>query len=210
MFNDQEKFFYSESQLVDFVIIEEGLEQLFQYASEIIEFTKDRRDSLLKEKNVLKDISRDEEGFCEGSFDTYFCNEELNWDENLNFIGPSILLLSLYVFVEKSLKNLCYSFTDGSRSTTIPKGTRFKVKTISGKSIIESSMLYLIDTKKFQFDIPLHLNEELEKIRILRNDFAHGDWENVRENIKTFQISNTFKNAGELFKNIERGMIVES
>ena len=40
----------------------------------------------------------------------------------------------------------------------------------------------------------------MEEIRILRNNFAHGDWENVQKNLSSIEINDAFLIRGFEFK----------
>ena len=113
------KYFQSRTGLIDFVAIEEELDQLEDYSTQLLNFSKQR----LKFLN-LKYSKKNYDYAEEQDIDT---DEILKWTESTNFIGPSIFLLSLYFFTEKSLKNLCYSFTEGTKHWQVPMGERFKV-----------------------------------------------------------------------------------
>ena len=115
-------------------------------------------------------------------------------------------LVSLYMLVEKSLKNLCYSFTENATSWHVKKGVRFKVPKSNKESNIDASLKYLLNTKKFNFIVPQELENILERIRVLRNDFAHGDWANVEQTIKDIDVDECFEAVSELFFSIEDGM----
>ena len=190
--------FESKTGLIDFVAIEEEFIQLQEYVDEILNFTEQKYKIIQNENNSRNFRSAED-------FDVYY-DEERKWEENVFFIGPSMSLVSLYLFVEKSLKNLCYSFTENSTSWYVEKGVRFKVPKKHDESIIEASLKYLLNTEKFKFKISDDVLKILEKVRVLRNDFSHGDWENVRIIISEINIIGTFSLVGKLFEQIENGM----
>ena len=192
------KYFQSRTGLIDFVAIEEELDQLEDYSTQLLNFSKQR----LKFLN-LKYSKKNYDYAEEQDIDT---DEILKWTESTNFIGPSIFLLSLYFFTEKSLKNLCYSFTDGTKHWQVPMGERFKVSQKKNESIVEASIRYLKETGKFNFDLNPETLSLFEEIRVLRNNFAHGDWENVHKNLSLIKIDDAFKIVAEIFIQIEEGM----
>ena len=193
------KYFQSKTGLIDFVAIEEELDQLEDYSTQLLNFSKQRLEFL-----NLKYSKKNYEYAEEDDLDT---DEILKWTESTNFIGPSIFLLSLYFLTEKSLKNLCYSFTKGTKYWQVPEGERFKVSQKKNESIVEASILYLKETKKFNFELNSKTLSLFEEIRILRNNFAHGDWENVQKNLSSIEINDAFKIVADIFVQIEDGMV---
>ena len=193
------KYFHSKTGLIDFVAIEEELDQLEDYSTQLLNFSKQRLEFL-----NLKYSKKNYEYAEEDDLDT---DEILKWTESTNFIGPSIFLLSLYFLTEKSLKNLCYSFTEGTKHWQVPEGERFKVSQKKNESIVEASIRYLKETKKFNFELNSKTLSLFEEIRILRNNFAHGDWENVQKNLSSIEINDAFKIVADIFVQIEDGMV---
>tara|TARA_B100001559_G_C16392882_1_gene572093 strand:- start:442 stop:1032 length:591 start_codon:yes stop_codon:yes gene_type:complete len=193
------KYFQSKTGLIDFVAIEEELDQLEDYSTQLLNFSKQRLEFL-----NLKYSKKNYEYAEEDDLDT---DEILKWTESTNFIGPSIFLLSLYFLTEKSLKNLCYSFTEGTKHWQVPEGERFKVSQKKNESIVEASIRYLKETKKFNFELNSKTLSLFEEIRILRNNFAHGDWENVQKNLSSIEINDAFKIVADIFVQIEDGMV---
>ena len=193
------KYFQSKTGLIDFVAIEEELDQLEDYSTQLLNFSKQRLEFL-----NLKYSKKNYEYAEEDDLDT---DEILKWTESTNFIGPSIFLLSLYFLTEKSLKNLCYSFTEGTKHWQVPEGERFKVSQKKNESIVEASIRYLKETKKFNFELNSKTLSLFEEIRILRNNFAHGDWENVQKNLSSIEINDAFKIVADIFVQIEDGML---
>ena len=193
------KYFQSKTGLIDFVAIEEELDQLEDYSTQLLNFSKQRLEFL-----NLKYSKKNYEYAEEDDLDTV---EILKWTESTNFIGPSIFLLSLYFLTEKSLKNLCYSFTEGTKHWQVPEGERFKVSQKKNESIVEASIRYLKETKKFNFELNSKTLSLFEEIRILRNNFAHGDWENVQKNLSSIEINDAFKIVADIFVQIEDGMV---
>ena len=191
-----EKIYITRSGLIDFVAIEEDLFQLHQYVKKMLKFTSieySKAEAQYKESKTAEELD-------------YFGDEKYRWENNTHFLCPAMSLVSLYMLVEKSLKNLCYSFSENSTSWYVEKGVRFKVPKSNKESNIDASLKYLLNTKKFKFTIPQDLEDILERIRVLRNDFAHGDWENVEKTIKRIDVDKCFEAVSDLFFSIEDGM----
>jgi len=187
--------FHTSTGLVDFVIIEEQLRQLADYSDALAKFSEGQ---LLDLKAEYPDYNRDD---CDyEAFETIW-----NLKENVEFVTPAMLLMTLYVFFEKSLKTLCYSFKDGHSDYEIPKGTRFKTPGKNYESIIDSQLRYLREHCGFTFELNDDEIDLLDTCRNVRNDFAHGDWHNVRSTIDTLKIGNILHLISAVFDKIERG-----
>lgn len=193
------KYFVSQTGLIDFVVIEEEFDQLHEYLSEVLIFTEQK----LKDINIT---SLRPETLPAEQLDWEWIEKD-RWEDNFTFFCPSMTLVSLYLFVEKSLKNLCYSFSEVSNDWKIRKNVRFKVPKKNTESIIEASLSYLLKTKKFKFKVSPEMISILDKTRTLRNNFAHGDWENVREMIDEVEVNYCFRIVGNLFEQIEAGLV---
>lgn len=196
------QLFHSESGLIDFVSIEEDLLQLADYSRETLEYTKKKYNSIKfddKEKYLESDLSAED-------YDVHF-EYVYNWEDNMVFLSPSLVMVSLYLFTEKSLKDLCYSFTPGTKDWRVPVDERFKVPKKHNESIVDASLKYLCSSEKFSFEIDQSYYDIFEKIRLLRNNFAHGDWENVRKILAEISVEQGFKIVSQLFYIIEKGMI---
>lgn len=129
-----------------------------------------------------------------------------NWEENVGFVTPTLLLVALYILGEKSLKNLCYSFTEGTSFYEIPKGERFKVRPKADESNIDAQLRYLVEECGFTFQLDDHERDLLDTCRKLRNDFAHGDWANVRSALDKVSFKNALNLMSAMFTKIETGM----
>jgi len=107
---------------------------------------------------------------------------------------------------EKSLKNLCYSFTEGTPSYEIAEGERFKVRTKIDESNIDAQLRYLIEECGFSFQLNNQEINLLDMCRKLRNDFAHGDWQNVRSALDEVSFNGALILMSAIFTKIENGI----
>ena len=191
-----DKLFESSTGLIDFVAIEEEFFQLQDYVTQLQLFTEQRSATI----ELIKKRNSD-------NISSLPVDHDIRWRENAEFLAPAMAVVSLYLFTEKCLKNLCYSFTEGSANWYVEEGVKFKVPKKHTESIIEASLRYLNEQVDFNFSISPDVLELLEQNRILRNDFAHGDWENVKRVIGILDIDVMFRKIALLFEQIENGMI---
>ena len=184
--------FESSSGFLPFVVIESDLLQLADYSRETLENTKKKYDSLKSnDKSDWQDPEIDYLHF---------------WEDNLSFLAPSMVLVLIYLFTEKSLKDLCYYFTPGVKHVVVPAGEKFKVPKKHNESIVDASLRYLCELDEFSFELDDSYSIVFEKVRLLRNNFAHGDWENVRIILSEISVKKGIEIISNLFRTIEQGM----
>ena len=179
--------------LVDFVIIEEELRQFATYADAINTFS-------LQKLNELKEEHPDYEVDWEDG------ERVLRWQRNVRFVTPATLLMTSYVLFEKSLKNLCYSFTKGTQDYQIPIGERFKVKPRQNESTIDAQLRYLTEKCKFEFVLSDDENRMIFASGFVRNAYAHGDWETVEALLPEIDLTEVLRVMSNVFRKIEDGM----
>ena len=80
------------------------------------------------------------------------------------------------------------------------------MKQVKGESSLEASLRYLIEEAGFDLADTTPLSPLLDRCRQIRNDFAHGDWENVQDAIQEINLVSAFGAASDLFTQIENGM----
>lgn len=183
--------FRSSTGLIDFVIIESEFLRFAEYGTALSRFSKRRLANAMK---------REKDG------DDPYSEESLNWKENVEVLTPTLSLVALYMLSEKCLKNLCYSFTEGSANYEVGAGERFKIKTRNGESIFDAQMRYLMEGCNFKFEVDSNEKELLELCRRLRNDFAHGDWLSVKHAIEKVTFGVALRVMSSIFSKIENGM----
>lgn len=218
MNTSQDILFKSSTSLVNFIIIEENLSQLYEYCYETLHFTEDKLTKLNSE--IKKHASNHDNSDYLSEDDLLFDSDTYieglenlvipQWQENFDFIAPSMFLVMLWIFLEKSLKDLSYSYTEGSLSVEIPAGEKFKIKVKDKESIIDASFRYLKDNNGFKFELDNDVYNLLNICRVVRNDFAHGDWINVKESIKKIELDEAFRTVSSIFYAIENGLPASS
>ena len=84
-------------------------------------------------------------------------------------------------------------------SLEIPADVRFKVKKRRDQSQIEANLHFLVDEIGIDFDLRSDIVELLELTRRVRNNFAHGDWAAVREDLDSLDAQTSFELVALLF-----------
>jgi hypothetical protein len=184
----REGLFETSSGLIDFVVITEELQQIATYADSVLTFTSQKLNELKEEFPVYED---DWEGG----------EQVLKWESNVRFVTPATLLMTFYVFFEKSLKNLCYSFTRGTRDYEIPLGERFKIKP-KNESNVEAQIRYLREDCGFEFTLSDDESRMIRRSAEIRNDYAHGDWNKVKIALREVDLTDVLRVVSNIFREL--------
>ena len=104
------------------------------------------------------------------------------------FLPPTMVVVSVYIFLEKALKDLCYCMSQQGLTSPymlvgVPAGEKFKVKKARNESQIDATLRFLNDRLTVKVILPPTVADGLENARVLRNAYAHGDWEEVRDSL---------------------------
>ncbi len=116
------------------------------------------------------------------------------WRDTQNFLTRTSCLVLLLSFTERCLKYLCIRL--GPNSTK-------KVKRIKDKSSIASYMCYLQETCEIPFEEPKEFQYIEQTAREIRNQFAHGDWDELRISGIEIHLKKAFTAVATLFSVIE-------
>lgn len=198
--------FFNTTDLRPFYIIEKEMKQLNSYCELTIRSTKTKTEEM---KNQLKDFQsgniKEEQKYEDSEYpvdwdmvyeDIEF-NEIPSWDDNVSFIAPSMSLVLLHIFIEKSLHQLCVDFY-APKKPVIKKNEK--------ESVIQSKLRFLKEECNFNFNIEDDIFILLNKCRIIRNRFAHGDWKIIKSTINSINLFDAFRNVTNLFDSIEVGI----
>ena len=124
------------------------------------------------------------------------------WKDNYYFLTPANILVLLYFNTEKSLKNLCIKLNIEKKNVI-----NLRLKPSNNTSKIEEAFKYLNEKCDVEYipsdDVRLHLKE----INKIRNNFAHGDWNLLKEKITKIDLIKSFKVASSIFEDIEKSFI---
>lgn len=139
-----------------------------------------------------------------------FAEEEINSSDQIyNFLAPAMSMVALYIFIEKALKDLCWWYGEMKRnngvlprSMEIPAGERFKVKKSRNESQIDANLEFLTAELEIDFRLEEDIATAIELSRNIRNNFAHGDWQNVRANLNKLSVQRSLEITALLFSNL--------
>lgn len=191
--------FRSSSGSIEFIIIEDEMEKLNDYcvvstgAVQVIldkYQTQAKLYSSGKEKLVHQEIGDVTSEALMGLEDV----EIPKWEHMHSFLAHATCLLLLHVFVEKSLKSLCSVYAPNNSHSA---------RQIKGLSMVDSYIKYLKETCSINVIEPEDSIFLRENIRKIRNDFAHGDWDNVEETTKKVSLRHSFETITMLLESIE-------
>jgi hypothetical protein len=118
------------------------------------------------------------------------------WQSTYSFITKATCLLMLSAFLEKSLWAICKGIAPHGRAFS-RSGKR------GGESEVGHYLRFLHDECGLAFTEPPESIAARESCRHIRNDFAHGDWDKVRERVATVQPREAFRAVAVLLKNVE-------
>ncbi len=146
----------------------------------------------------FEDINEDDENSNPTS--QWFGPEDIVsiWKDNLYFITPATVLILLYFYTEKHLKELCKIYDkefDGKK--------KFRLQSSFKESKIEGSFKYLRDKCNISFFPDDKIKNTLKHINTIRNNFAHGDWDEIKNNIEKISVKECFKISSSIFSKIE-------
>ncbi|MBN3945132.1 MAG: hypothetical protein HWQ38_00995 [Nostoc sp. NMS7] len=114
------------------------------------------------------------------------------WEDTIHTVSRATCILLLSAFLEHSLKLLCAEFTPG-----------VQVKKLKRASDIDSYLAHLKHQGGLQFQEYTDTLELRNVIRKVRNDFAHGTWDNVRINLAQLNLRDAFGTVSNLLYKIE-------
>ena len=103
-----------------------------------------------------------------------------------------VVMLSAYT--EKSLKVLCSSLSSDENP---------KPKKNPGESKIAAFLRFLRKDCSIDFDEPATSFQIREECRKVRNSFAHGDWDTLKDLVKEINLREAFRAVSDLLYAIE-------
>jgi hypothetical protein len=198
--------FHSSDGLITFVVIEEEMAQLNDYCLLCLNGVSKRISELGQEYRELQSGERRivDPDFGDATTDAawYISDVELlRWQDTQEFLVQAMCLLLMSAFTEKSLKSLCSDFA--LSSSVHPK-------MIKGQSKTSSYLHFLRESCNLTFDEPRESLAIRERCRRLRNSFAHGEWEDVRQEVAQISLQRAFFATTTLFQSIEKAYLSRS
>lgn len=181
---------------IEFLMIEDDMSQLNNYCRMFLNATD-------QEINSAEHWVRNAEGVTarnadgeELDFMDYevrdIAQEHLDaWQDTGSFLARANCLLLLACFTEKSLVSLCRDL--GSR---VPRPK-------PGNSKVSTCIDFLREVCGVAFDEPDASIRIREQCRLLRNSFAHGEWDECRKLVGEVDLEQAFKAVSSLLSTIE-------
>lgn len=115
------------------------------------------------------------------------------WEDTQDFMVRAMCLILLSAFTEKGLKSLCVAFA--------PEGVRQPEKFPQGK--VATYLQFLSNECAINFDEPPEAASLRRRCQEIRNDFAHGDWDDVRDQVSGVSLRESFAAIASLMYEIE-------
>ena len=182
-----------------FVSIEEEMAQLNNFGVILMDATEQRLRLASEALDTLNaghlPSGLEEYGEWQGELGDSFELEVSVWEDTLGFVSKATVLLLLHILTEKGLKDLC-SYNEevtGDKLGRKPPST----------SKIDHCLTYL----QTAWDVPIDEPPEGAGLRSLtariRNNFAHGDWDKVREAVVPVGLVTAFRTVAALFASLE-------
>ena len=181
----------------EFWLIATKMAQLNDYCVLCLQQTSRHLDQLHKQFKDLqsgKDRILTEYGDFTGETIDYLEEQIPTWKDSYKFISRATCLILLLAFIERSLKLLCKALSPSDAFTPKRKGNESKIAIYTR---------YLQDTCKVAFFEPEESVSILNKCRKARNLFAHGDWDELRNEIAQIELRSAFGTVAELLYVIE-------
>lgn len=191
--------FQSQSFMVSFVVIQEEMEQLHDYCLLCLEAIDKKFSSLNKDlsdyRSGKKFAEAPEIGDVTGLMIDGLVHLEIpRWSDTQGFLVKAMCLLLLSSFLERSLKSLSCDFSPSRAEPNIPKTSRGKAA---------DYIHYLQEDCGLSFDEPESSMAVRKNCQRIRNDFAHGDWDAVRQRITGQSLRAAFDAYSILLREIE-------
>jgi hypothetical protein len=125
-----------------------------------------------------------------------------NLQSTLNFYVPANQLILLNIFLEKSLKMLCFEYSHKNDSKVFG-GHKEEIKLLKGKSKIVTYINFIEKSLNLRLSIENKINLIDSNLRKIRNSFVHGDWEDVEKLLKNIDLNEYLISISDVFKEIE-------
>ncbi len=202
------KLFRTNSGIVEYVVIEEELNDLFDFCILLQKSTLKRINSLT---NDCEELEKESQKYHEVD-GIYFNNNDIihgiknfeipSWNRILEFMVPMNQILLVSIFLEKSLRALCAEYSPDNNSTHYG-GYNIKVRKESQESTIQSYIKYLNKTCGIEIKSDSTIEYLNQNLRTIRNSFVHGDWHILDSFSHKIDINEVFISTSVLFQNIE-------
>ena len=188
--------------------IQQEMLKLNNFCAHSLNFSKDK--SLKAKENYLSyssgrkkanlynspslDDKIDENSAEYGHFLEDLENDSDQWEDTFTFIAPAMTLVLFHIFVEKSLLDLCKESTP--HVDLKPKQKKYE-------NIIVTYINFLQVDCKINFQLDENIINLLQKCRIIRNKFAHGNWTEIKEIVSKIDLVDVFYAFTKMLRSFE-------
>lgn len=198
--------FESESGVVEFVIVQEDMDQLHDYCLLCIDAAHDK----------LKMLNRDLTDYQRGAevaeypelgdltpevIDGLVHVQIPKWEDTQSFLVKATCFVLLAALLERGLKELCESFA--------PPGKKVKLGA-AGSGKVAAYIAFLRNDCGFEFCESPDSFRVRDDFRKVRNAFAHGDWDEARRVVGEKSLRAAFEACTELFSAIEAAYLIHT
>jgi hypothetical protein len=197
--SDYENYLYhTKDGQIEFLIIEDDIKQLNDYlflASESIIYKIEQISKNYKKysgiaSRITKETLDDWEIANDVIMDSEFTMPI--WQDTLNFLMPAFSTLAIYTVLERSLKYLCYVFCSSQ-----PKLKPNQSKVSAYLFHLENQFSYKANDESYAY---------IDRCRLIRNNFAHGNWDKVREQQQEINLPELFKSVSNILMATEHAI----
>jgi len=186
--------FRSASTVVEFVVIEEGMAQLNEYCYMCAKAAVHKLSKLERTVDDIAQAAVKDPASVDEIQQLAMEDELLQWSHTEQVIVAGMSLILLAAFVEKNLKWLLERYAP-------PAGS--KPRSFPGQPKITGYVEFLRQGCQLEFTTPPEAIAAMDLARRLRNEFAHGDWEQFEESLRGVELSRLFDAVTRLFQEIE-------
>lgn len=192
--------FETQTFIHEFMVVDEEMAQLNDYCLLILNATNKKISDFKTELEDYKSGKQTAQHSEIGDIteDVISGLEEViipTWQDTYGFTTIATCILLIQSFIEKNLKSILYSLAGESK----------KYQQVAGESKIDCYLRKLEEDFGVGFDESSEGKQLRKEINSLRNNFAHGDWGEVRKNIASIDLRNVFQMATNIFEGIEDG-----
>jgi len=184
---------------VEFISLEEEMTQLNDFCVILLDETERR---LNKHRKDLADLAsgrtiaeHPESGDISDDVIQGLADHLIpTWEDTRSFVARATVLILLSVFTEKALRSLCESLKPPESG--VPRQ-------VKGLGKIDSYLSFLRTVCHLDFDEPERISDLRKTTTRIRNAFAHGEWDETRNEIREVSISAAFMTITELLERVE-------
>lgn len=161
--------------------------QLNDYCVLTLQAAEDHYATLLREKRKLEKNPHTSAEELD-----VLCDAVSAWEDNVHVVSQASCVILLSAFLERALKLLCTEFAPG-----------VQVKKLKRTSDIDSYLAHLKNQCGLSISEDTDTAQLRNVFRKIRNDFAHGSWDNLKTDLANLNLRDAFGAVSNLLCGIE-------